>query len=591
MCDTPSGHAPRDGPDALVQAGQPQAGHLQAVLANMAQGLCLFDREQRLIVGNDRYATLYGLDPAQVRPGMSLREIVALRAAVGAVPRQSAEDYLRAREAILASNEASETLLSLRNGSVIAIRHQPMPDGGWLSTHEDITARRAAERRLAYVERVDPATGLPNQSALMQPLQDRMNQSSAEAPSAVLILGLEGLQGIADTLGVAAADSVLRTVAERIRNRLRASDLLARMGPDRFLVAQCDGRQPADAAVLAEDLLRDVCAPITLAGQRMALGASIGAVLAADPCALAAEVLKSAGVALHRASTEPNGRFRWFESEMDAALQARRAFESDLRDAVAHLAFEVHYQPQFNVRTGRVTCFEALARWTHPVDGPVPPATFIAAAERLGLIHRIGEWVLERACTDALQWPGEVSVAVNVSALQLGDGTLPGIVQGVLARTGLAPSRLELEITETSVMGDLPLAAAALRQMRAFGVRIAMDDFGTGYSSLGALPQLPIDKIKVDRSFAARLGQGAAHSAILQSIVGLCASLDVSCTVEGVETAEQLELVTPGGCTEVQGFLLGRPCPVDALPGFFGSQAAMGRVRPLRAAGPAACPA
>ena len=545
--------------------GLAKADLLRAVLENLAQGVCFFDRNGRLIIANRRYAEIYGLSPEDIPSGTSLRDIVTQRYLVGSIPEMSADAFLHWRAQVIRTAEESDSVVELRNGRVIAIRHQPLADGGWVATHEDITERRETERQLAFLSHYHPVTGLPNSVLLAEQLQEVLRNTSDQAPCAALSLALDGLPAINDALGRRAAAGLLRLQAQRLRDRLGPRDLLFQQGDNEFVIIQCRGPQPGEATRLAMKLLELIGKPAVLGGQSLLVRASIGIAPALTAGLDAGTLLKNADIALHQAQLEAPGEYLLFEPGMDQEVLARRQLELDLRDAVEHLAFELHYQPLIDVKTTQVVGFEALLRWTRPGHGAVAPAVFIPLAEQLGLIDRIGEFVLQTACGEAASWPNRVGLAVNVSAMQFVGGALPGLLADTLHRTGLAPSRLSLEITESCVVTNPAAAASTLAALRASGVRIAMDDFGTGYSSLSVLPLLPFDAIKIDRSFIATLGEGPAHVAIVRAIISLSASLGATCTAEGVETEEQFAILAREHCTEVQGFLFGAPRPAAGV--------------------------
>lgn len=544
-----------------LAASNAQAAQFRAVLENMAQGFCLFDGEQRLVVCNERYASIYGLQAEHVQPGTKLQEIVEQRYRVQSTPAMPPAEYLQWRDEIGQSQAPHTSVVELQDGRVIAIRHQPMLDGGWVATHEDITDHIEVERRLSYLAHHDVVTGLPNRTKLTEQLNEVLSRTSQASPCAVLSISLDGLRALNDTLGRQVGDELLGIMARRLRARMCHSELLGFQGANEFVIVQSGVAQPDSAVRLAELLSGLISEPSTIEGQKVVVKPSIGIATAFEAGQDADTLFKEASIALHWAQTETCGHFRLFEPEMDDFVQTRRQLEIDLRDTVSRMDFEIHYQPQFDLRARRLSGFEALLRWNHPVRGSVLPAGFIPLAEEIGLIGPIGQWVLEQACIQAASWPDDMGVAVNVSAVQLQDGALPSIVAAALRRSGLSPARLELEITETCMVESASTAAAMLNEIRATGVRVAMDDFGTGYSSLSSLPTLPFDKIKIDRSFISKLGEGPAHNAIVRAIVDLCASLGVSCIAEGVETEEQLTLLHDEKCYEVQGFLLGRPVP------------------------------
>ena len=378
---------------------------------------------------------------------------------------------------------------------------------------------------------------------------------------AVLCLDLDRFKPVNDTLGHPVGDALLRAVAARLLACVREGDTAARLGGDEFAVLQAGAGQPEAAGALARRLVEALSAPYEVLGHQVVVGASVGVALAPGDGRDPDELLKRADMALYRAKADGRGTFRSFEPGMDARLQARRLLELDLRKALAAGELELHYQPLVDLRTGAVSALEALLRWRHPARGLVPPGEFVPLAEEIGLIVPVGGWVLRRACADAAGWPGGVRVAVNLSAAQFRGRELVAAVVGALAAAGLAPARLELEITETVLLRDGEATLATLRELRALGVRIAMDDFGTGYSSLGYLRSFPFDKIKIDRCFVRDLGASADCEAIVRAVTGLGGSLGIATTAEGVETEEQLERLRAEGCDEAQGFHLGRPMP------------------------------
>jgi len=383
---------------------------------------------------------------------------------------------------------------------------------------------------------------------------------------AVLCLDLDRFKPVNDTLGHPVGDTLLRTVAERLRSAVRATDLVARLGGDEFAVLQAGHEQPQGAQALAARLVDLVGRSYLIEGHLVNVGASVGVALAPGDGADPDRLLTCADLALYRAKDEGRGAFRLFEPEMDARMQARRALELDLRKALALRELELFYQPQLDLETGRVCGFEALLRWRHPERGLVPPAEFVPLAEEIGLIVKIGEWVLRTACREVAGWPDGIGVAVNVSPAQFKSPKLVDVVRGALEASGLPPSRLEVEITESVLLQDDAGNLATLHRLRDLGVRVAMDDFGTGYSSLGYLRSFPFDKIKIDRSFVRDLPGSADCLAIVRAIAGLGSRLDIATTAEGVETAEQMRRIRAEGCDQIQGYLVSRPVPPAEIP-------------------------
>jgi diguanylate cyclase (GGDEF)-like protein len=372
----------------------------------------------------------------------------------------------------------------LSNGRAIAVAHRRTADGGWVATYEDVTERRHAEAQIVFLARHDTLTRLPNRVLLNERIEQAVAQLGRGHGLAVLCIDLDNFKQVNDTLGHPIGDALLVTVSERLNACVREVDTVARLGGDEFAIVQCGIGAPEDAALLARRIVETLSAPYELDGHHVMIGASLGISVAPGDGVTCERLLKNADVALYRAKSDGRGTWRFFEPEMDARLQARRKLELDLRDALAKGQFDLYYQPIYDLQLNRVSGFEALLRWRHPTRGFVSPAEFIPVAEEIGLIVPIGDWVLERACAQASQWPSHVKVAVNVSPAQFKG---PGLVQSVshaLAESGLSPQRLELEITESVLLNNSVATLAILHALRDRGIRISMDDFGTGYSSL-----------------------------------------------------------------------------------------------------------
>lgn len=412
---------------------------------------------------------------------------------------------------------------------------------------------------------LDDLTGLVRRNAFMAALSHHLGQDTANDNIAVHCLDLDRFSVINDTLGHGIGDQLLKKVADRLRSSCRKDDVVARVGGDEFVILQPGISGMEDATRLATRLVDLVGRTYVLNGHTVNIGVSVGVALNDAPTQ-ARDLLRDADLALYEAKRAGRGRFRFFEHGMDALLQQRRELEIDLRRALALRQFELHYQPFLDLTTDTVIGFEALLRWNHPVRGNVPPLDFIRVAEENGLIVKIGEWVIRTACDAAASWPGDLVVAVNVSPLQFKADTLLATVGSALEKSGLAPSRLELEITESALLDDTSNVLVTLHALRALGVKISMDDFGTGYSSLSYLQKFPFNKIKIDRSFVAN--SDADSRAILKAVSGLGSNLGMAITAEGVETAEQLARIRDQQCTYVQGFLTGRPMSADRIFAF-----------------------
>jgi len=539
---------------------------LDVALSSISQGLCCFDANKQLILANRRYAEIYSLDPDTIRPGLSKEQVVAMRVAAGSGPVWSLQQYLEWVENIHSAGTTVETVIELANGKKISVHCQPMPDGGWVATHEDITARFQAEARVLHMARHDPLTGLTNRVLFQERLEEALQRSWRSGQStAVLCLDLDRFKPVNDSLGHPTGDKLLKAVAQRLLGCVRETDTVTRLGGDEFaILAELD--RPQTARELAERVLDALSESFDIDGNRLSIGASIGIALSPADGTTPEELFGKADIALYGAKATQRGTLRFFEAEMQAKLQSRLHLERDLRIALEREQFEVFYQPLIDVSSGQISAFEALLRWRHPENGLLPPNSFIPIAEEVGLIVPIGAWALRRACCEAVTWPTEVTVSVNLSAAQFKCNSLVANVQDALQLSGLPASRLELEITESLLLEDSAGTLATLHELNAIGVRISMDDFGTGHSSLSYLRSFPFHKIKIDQSFIRDLLDRKDSAAIVRAIVGLGRSLDMVTTAEGVETEEQLARLREEGCNEVQGFLFSRPRPAADVP-------------------------
>jgi diguanylate cyclase (GGDEF)-like protein len=547
-----------------------------AALNNMGQGLSMFDADQQLVVCNRRYAEMYGLPPELVSPGTKLRDILAYRVASGLYASEGIEMHVAKRLAIVDACLPHSSTIELSDGRTIAIVHQPMEDGGAVSTHEDITERRRNEERILHMAHHDGLTNLPNRTLLRQRLENALARARAGEGVAVLCLDLDRFKDANDALGHSIGDAVLKAVAERVTSLIREADTAARVGGDEFTVVVTAVRSADEVSALAARMINRLSEPLVFEGHQVTIGTSIGIAVAPHDGSDADHLLRHADLALYRAKAEGRGTYRFFEAEMNARMTKRRELEHDLRKAVSNGELELFYQPIMNLEHNEVASFEALLRWRSPTRGLVSPADFIPVAEETGLIVPIGEWAVHEACKEAARWPSHLRVAVNLSPLQFKSPGLYQTIAQALASSGLGPSRLELEITESVLIHDNDLARATLDQIRELGVRIALDDFGTGYSSLSYLRSFPFDKIKIDRSFIHDLAQGSAESlAIVRAVSQLAGTLGMSTTAEGVETAEQLAILRAEGCVEIQGYLLSRPKAASEITEHFGSGLAL----------------
>jgi diguanylate cyclase (GGDEF)-like protein/PAS domain S-box-containing protein len=439
-----------------------------------------------------------------------------------------------------------------------------------LSLSEDITERKEAEARIEHMAHHDALTDLPNRAAFVEHLTRSIGAAAASNESfAVLSIDLDRFKDVNDTFGHATGDDLLRELAERLR-ALAGEAYLARLGGDEFTLITPIGDQPALAETLAGWLHAAVARDLNLNGQHLRVGLSIGVAIFPADGSDSTTLLNNADAALYRAKAAGRGKTRFFEIEMDNRLRERRAIQHELSSAVERSELRLHYQPLAKI-DGEVIGFEALLRWQNPQRGLVSPATFIPVAEESGLIMQIGEWVLREACREAAGWSHPLQIAVNLSPIQFRHGDLPGLVHSVLLETGLAPTRLELEITEGVLVEDFGRGLSILRRLKTLGVRIAMDDFGTGYSSLSYLQSFPFDKIKIDQSFISNVKSNPQSAAIVRAVIGLAHGLDLPVLAEGVETKAQLDFLAAESCNEVQGFLMGRPHPILEYSALIGS--------------------
>ncbi|WP_201834571.1 putative bifunctional diguanylate cyclase/phosphodiesterase [Microvirga zambiensis] len=437
-----------------------------------------------------------------------------------------------------------------------------------LNRHNRLLGR--AHQELHVLAHQDALTGLPNRVVLREKLEQALASMRPQGRTvAVSYLDLDHFKDVNDSFGHETGDELLKAVADRLRSCIPPGDgqvrnLISRFGGDEFAILQTGIRRPEESAVLAKRVVEALQEPFSVNGQEIFIGTSIGIALAQRHMN-SSQILKNADMALYHAKADGRGTFRFFEPEMDAQLQARRVLEVDLRKAMGNDEFELYYQPQINIEANEIGGFEALLRWHHPERGLVPPAEFIPVIEDTGLIGPLGDWIIEEACKEAASWPRDINVAVNLSPIQFRNRGLVQSVTRALAISGLAPHRLELEITESVLLQDSETTVSTLHQLRRLGVRIAMDDFGTGYSSLSYLRSFPFDKIKIDQSFVREMSQRTDCLAIVQSVANLGASLGMPTVAEGIETEDQLRQIQAAGCTDAQGYYFGRPKPAREL--------------------------
>jgi diguanylate cyclase (GGDEF)-like protein len=530
----------------------------------------MFDGDKRLLVWNDRYAQLYRLPPGLLQVGTAHDAIIADRISRGILKGESSDSAARAKISALGElpkDAASCRIDEFADGRFMLVTRQPMAGGGWLATHEDITERRRAEAEIVHLARHDGLTGLANRAEFNARLEEASKRLKRNGGSiTVMMLDLDKFKDVNDTQGHLAGDQLLVEVGERLKSQIREIDVLARLGGDEFAIIQEGGsEQHEGATALALRIIKAVTRPFDLNGLEASVGISIGIALAPLHGMESEELLRGADLALYDAKANGRNDFRIFRPEMLEQAHTQKLAESELRDAIAREEFVLHYQPLISAETRLLCGVEALVRWRHPVRGFIAPDQFIPLAESSGLIMPLGEWVLRKACEDASSWPDHVKVAVNISAVQFRRGDLFDTIFRTLLETGLAPHRLELEITETAVLENQETHLATIRRLKNLGISMALDDFGTGYSAVNYLTTFPFDKIKIDKSFTQGVLDRRDCKAVIASTLALAQGLGIVTTAEGIETEEQFNYMRKAGIDLAQGYLFGRPVPAAQL--------------------------
>ena len=545
---------------------------LDVTLGAISQGILMVDEHGRVPVINQRAIELLdlgGIASGQAAAGITLASLGLADRADMNFGAEVPDRFDRCRD----------------DGAIIEVDRHRLPSGGMVQTFTDVTEQRHAENRIRYQAHHDYLTGLPNRVKLRDRLTELFEQGAEPGRvAAMLLIDLDGFKGVNDTLGHEAGDCLLIEAAQRLSGLSSDDVLVTRIGGDEFVILMERAPDIETVEQTAATVLALMAEPSSVVGQQVRIGASIGLVFYPHDGETGAMLLRNADIALYRAKEDGRGCVRCFNRQMIEDLLLRRSLETDLRQALEQpdcLGLELHFQPQFSGTALRISGFEALTRWRHPTRGWIPPSVFVPIAEESGLITALGRWVLQRACTEAVQWRPSVRVAINVSPAQLKDEGFAREVADTLARTGLPSHLLEVEVTESVLMDDDARALRLMGQLKAQGIGISLDDFGTGYSSLSYLRRFPFDKLKIDRSFIEQLATEPSAQAIMSAILLLGRSLDLEVIAEGIETPQQLAMVHMLGCSEVQGFLVGRPMPAAEVAGFIQQRSA--RSVPLRA--------
>jgi diguanylate cyclase (GGDEF)-like protein len=557
----------------------------EQAIVNMPQGICLYDAQDRLQLVNEKFCRIYGQPMSTLRMGMRFYDILANSCAIGNYPGRTVDDIYRVRKSLIDKRQPDTFLQELGDGRLIAIYHQPLEDGGWVCTYEDITERRKSESRIEFLAQHDALTELPNRVLFNQRLQEELAAARDGRPCALLCLDLDGFKEVNDSLGHAAGDLLLKEVARRIASNLRKGDTAARLGGDEFAIL-LQSTSAGEAVATAQRVTMALNGDYALEQHGDAsVGVSIGIACAPSHADGPDTLLSLADKALYAAKSTGLGVPRLYDNQLEHAtkaptlpwppsrkkrrepsgLQALRDaanLTNDLRAAMQAGRLHLHFQPIYHASTRRLTVCEALLRWTDPIRGAISPLEFISAAEDSGFIGPLTEWVLLNACQEAATWTDSVQVSVNLSPLNLSQPSLVATVTRILADTGLAPQRLVLELTEGSVLENPAVARKTLRGLKELGVELWIDDFGVGHANIAYLQQLPCDVVKIDRSF---LEPHDKRRELLTGMISLAQQCGLRVVVEGVETPEHEQLLRELGCDLLQGFLLGRPMPAGQL--------------------------
>lgn len=527
-----------------------------AALNNMSQGLCMFDAEQKIVVSNARYGEIYHLSLSQIRPGTTLRQVLEYRREQGTEFAVAPDVYVNAN--VKLASEVQE----LGDGRFVSISRHPMPNGGWLTTHEDITERALSEKRIAFLAQHDLLTGLANRVLFTERLNEAAKRLKRHGTTfTVLMLDLDKFKHVNDTLGHPAGDQLLVEVARRLSSSLRETDVLARLGGDEFAIIQENEKYQSEGAIgLALKIIGLIQQPFDLNGHRASIGTSIGIAYAPNHGTEPEVLMKKADLALYATKSGGRNDFRVFDPGLTAASDHQRQMEIELREALSRNEFELHYQPILDIRSERIHGMEAYVRWRHPSRGLLAPDHFLPLAETTGLIVQLGEWILQKACTDAVMWPAPIAVAVNVSNVQFRKDNIFDVILCALVESGLSPERLQIELSNIDKLNaDKSRNLQTIRQLKNIGVSIVLDDCGSAHTSANYLTAFPFDNVKINKPFTQGIVNRRDCAAVVTSVVALAQGLDVSTTAKGVETHDQFEKLRVAGVDRAQGFLFGRP--------------------------------
>ena len=547
------------------------AAQFDFAINNMSHGMCLISVDQKILVSNAKFAEFFGLPSERTLADAGLKALLRLAVRRGLIAKGDAAKLLALVTAVDGETRQRELQIETTTARAYDITLTHHSSGGCVIVVQDVTEKRDAERAIDHMARFDAVTNLQNRGTFEIGLTEALAAARLSgARTDVLFIDLDRFKQVNDTLGHKVGDKVLVIAGDRLSALAQDGDLVARWGGDEFVILRFGRRGAAHVEAFAAEIIAEMSRPFSIEGAEIVIGASIGIAAAFGGHPSGEVLLQQADMALYTAKREGRGRHRLYEEAMSASAQERRLLELELHAALAAQTFALHYQPIVDLETREVVGLEALARWSHPRRGNVSPVTFVPVLEELNLINAFGAWTLQRACLDAARWPSQVRVAVNVSAKQLEADVLYDAVQQALEKSGLKANRLELEITETALLGDSDAAQKTLRRIHALGVGIALDDFGTGYSSLSHLMRFPLDKVKIDRSFTILSDKEQKAAILIANVARLSRQLGMVVTVEGIETSEQLERMKRlGPISQGQGYLFGKPMPSVAVDKLF----------------------
>jgi diguanylate cyclase (GGDEF)-like protein len=532
---------------------------LDIALEHMAHGLAMFDSQRRLVVSNGDYNRLIGHED-KAADRLFDDDLARLNQLIDTI-----DGPLDDIAGLMAEGGAVECTARLHDGRVLTLGFQPVQGGGWVQVVRDVSRQKQSDDQILYMATHDVLTGLANRTVFNDAVSAALDPAAPHGTAMVYFLDLDRFKSVNDTLGHLVGDSLLCQVAKRLKRATPKDAVVARLGGDEFALIVVPAPGPDTCQSLADTIVEDLSQPYAVEGHSIVIGVSIGFAAAPADGATPSLIMRNADIALYRAKSAGRGTSRRFERGMEQQILARRDMELGLRFALDRREFVLFYQPQFDLRSGRIDTVEALIRWNHPTRGLILPTDFIGVTEEIGLIVDIGEWTIRQACADAQDWPADIKVALNLSPRQFNSERLFPTISAALSSTGLAAARLELEVTETALISDADQAFELLNDLRHLGISIAMDDFGTGYGSLSHLRRFPFSKLKIDRAFVAGLTADKDSAAIVRTIVDLAHSFGMTVTAEGVETDGQMSLLQSMDCDQAQGFLLAEPMSQAAL--------------------------